>query len=84
MEDTIITLENGINYYIIDDLDYQGRKFVIGSIVYLDTDELQDDNFLVKEVVKDGDDYSVVSIEDQNLAAEVTRLLISKIQTSDH
>ena len=84
MEDTMITLENGINYYIIDDLDYEGRKFVIGSIVYLDEQELQDDNFLIKEIVKNGDQLVVIDIEDDQLAAEVTRLLIAKIQTSDH
>jgi hypothetical protein len=83
MRDSIVTLENGINYYIYEDLDMNGKKYVIGSMIDVYNQDLDTDNLLVKEIVKDGDSYAVTSIEDEKIAQEVSKLLISKIQVSN-
>ena len=77
-KDKIITLDNGIEYLIINQFDFDNRRFVVGTMVDTEKDLIDQENLLIKEIVTiDGEDH-IVSIEDQKTLDTVTRFLASK------
>lgn len=77
-KDKIITLDNGIEYLIINQFDFDGRRFVVGTMVDTEKDLIDKENLLIKEIVSiEGEDH-IVTIEDQKTLETVTRFLGSK------
>ena len=77
-KDKIITLDNGIEYLIINQFDFDGRRFVVGAMVDTEKDLIDKENLLIKEIVSiEGEDH-IVTIEDQKTLETVTRFLGSK------
>ena len=76
--DKVIELDNGVNYYIIEEMDVKNRKFILGKIVDLETDKVKDNDLIVKELVNTNDGVITVNIEDSKEAEAVTKLLLEK------
>lgn len=80
IKDRIIELENGTNYYILDDITYMEKKYVLAAECDLEKDLVKEDKYIVMELKINNNDLYIVNIEDNNLANIVTKLLIEKIK----
>ena len=79
IKDRIIELENGSNYYILDDITYMQKKYVLAAECDLENDSVNEDKYIVMEIKINNNDLFIVNIEDDNIASIVTKLLIEKI-----
>lgn len=79
IKDRIIELENGSNYYILDDITYMQKKYVLAAECDLEKDSVNEDKYIVMEIKINNNDLFIVNIEDDNIASIVTKLLIEKI-----
>lgn len=78
IKDRIIELENGTNYYILDDITYMQKKYVLAAECDLKNDSVNEDKYIVMEIKINNNDLFIVNIEDDNIASIVTKLLIEK------
>ena len=80
MKDTIISLDNGVNYYILDQLNYFGNLYVIGTLMDMVNLTVDENNLMVKRLIVEEDGgQRLESIDDPVEAQAVTELLLSKI-----
>lgn len=80
IKDRIVELENGINYYIIEDITYQDKKYVLCSMCDLKNDKVINDDYIVMELNINNSELFMNNIEDDTIATEVTKLLIQKVR----
>ena len=78
LKDKIVKLDDGRSYLVITDLSYADRLFVMCSEVDLEKDTINEDEFVVREVVANGDDVNLISLKDDQELEAVTKLIISK------
>ena len=79
IKDRIIELENGSNYYILDDITYMQKKYVLAAECDLENDSVNEDKYIVMEIKINNNDLFIVNIEDDNIARIDTKLLIFKL-----
>ena len=80
LKDNIITLDNNVSYYILQDMNYNGRKYVLAAQADLEKDNLDTNELIVKEIVSEGDGLITADIKDQEEAERITKVLITKFQ----
>jgi len=80
LKDNIITLDNNVSYYILQDMNYDGRKYVLAAQADLEKDNLDTNELIVKEIVSEGDGLITADIKDQEEAERITKVLITKFQ----
>lgn len=80
IKDRIIELENGVNYYIIDDITYMQNKYILAAECNLENDTVKDEKYIVMEVKIKNNDLYIVNIEDDEISKIVTKLLIEKVR----
>ena len=80
IKDKIIELTNGVNYYILDEISYNNRKFILAAECDLENDTVNEDKYIVMELKINKNDLYIVNIEDDDLAKIVTKLLIEKVK----
>ena len=79
LKDSVVRLADGSQLYIIEDLDFAGRKFILGADVNVQRDEIDAENLVFQEVIiKDGEP-TIVPIENDAEAESFGKLMISKI-----
>ena len=82
IKDRIIELENGCNYYILEDINYNQKKYVLASLCNLEKDYMDEDNYIVLEVNINNNDLYLNHITDTSIVSTVTKLLIEKTKRS--
>lgn len=80
IKDKIIELTNGVNYYILDEISYNNRKFILAAECDLEKDELKEENYIVSEIKVEGTDLVTADIEDEELSQTITKMLIEKVR----
>ena len=81
MKDKVIEIGNQDNIYVIEELDYQNKKYILGAKCDLEKDELQKDELVLMEVsFKDGE--LVVKDVDDEMAVTVTELIQQKMRAN--
>lgn len=83
IKDKMIELTNGINYYILEEISYNNKKYVLAAECDLDKDEVNEDKYIVMEIKVEGTDLTTADIEDNELAQTITKMLIDKVRTSN-
>lgn len=78
IKDRIIELENGINYYILEDINYNEKKYVLAAECDLENDDVKDEKYIVLEVNVNNNDLLISNIKDDDVAIIVTKLLLEK------
>ena len=68
VKDKIIELENGINYYILEETSYNDRKYVLAAVCDLEKDDLNTEDFIIMEIKIVDNNLMTANIEDDNLA----------------
>lgn len=81
MKDKVIEIGNQDNIYVIEELDYQNKKYILGAKCDLEKDEVQKDELVLMEVsFKDGE--LVVKDVDDEMAVTVTELIQQKMRAN--
>ncbi|MCR4581322.1 MAG: DUF1292 domain-containing protein [Bacilli bacterium] len=81
MKDTIISLDNGVNYYILDELNYFENYYVVGAMMDMSKMTIDDENLVVKRLIKENGEQRIESIEDPVEAEAVTKIIFSKLHS---
>lgn len=82
MKDIILKLKNGKDYYILEELSHNNKKYALATECNLEKDEINEEELVVMEVKVIDDDLIVDEIYDDNIADEVVMLFKEKIQNN--
>ncbi len=80
MKDKIISLKNGDSYYIIDEIDYLGKKYAYGIPCNLKNESLNEETAIIMELKTEQNQIIVDEIYDDEIALEVLKLFQKKFQ----
>ena len=80
VKDKIIELENGINYYVIEEIDHNDKKYVLAAMCDLEKEEVNEEDYIVMEIKIEDDALVTNNINDDNIARIVTEKLIEKVR----
>lgn len=80
IKDKIIELESGINYYVIEEISYNNKMYLLAAECDPEKDTVKEDNYIVMEVKLDNNELITTNIEDDNVAAIVTQKLLEKLK----
>lgn len=84
MKDKIIELNNGKNYYVLEDLTLDDKYYIYCSLVNEVNETVDENNFVIVEVRKKVDgSYSLIDIDDENDIFLITNLFLNKIKKSE-
>ena len=78
MKDRIVELDNGTQYYIVEELNDNGKKYVLLSQCDLKKDYISVEELEVKEAVMTDDGINIQNIRNENMLEELTVRLIAK------
>lgn len=79
VKDNVITMENGQSYYIIEDVEYKGKKYVLSVECNLDLDIVNEDDYLIMELQLIDNDLVIKNVNDIEIAKIVSNMLLSKV-----
>ncbi|MBR3161118.1 MAG: hypothetical protein IKF19_00100 [Bacilli bacterium] len=79
MKDRIITLNSGINFYIIEELEYQNKKYILGSKCDLKKEIINQEELDLFEISIKDNNLVLNNVEDKT-AQIITSIIIEKIQ----
>ena len=80
IKDKIIQMENGLNYYVLEEVEYNNKKYVISVECDLDKDDIKEDDYLIMEVALSGNDIVIKNVNSEKVAKIVSSILLEKIQ----
>ena len=78
VKDKIIELDNGVSYYILEELSHNDKKYILAAECDLEKDEINTEDYLIIEIAIEGENLVTKKIEDEVIAQEITKLLIEK------
>lgn len=84
IKDKIVELENGVSYYVLDEIIYNNKKYILTIECDLKKDEINENDYFVMELKIDGNDIIFSPITDNKLAMDVTELLIKKVRSNQN
>lgn len=83
VKDKIIQMDNGKSYYTLEEVEYNGRKYLLTVECDIEKDELvNEDDYHIMELTFDNSDLVIKRVEDDNLAKTVAVMLIEKVRSS--
>jgi hypothetical protein len=80
VKDKIIELENGTNYYVIEEIDHNDKKYVLAAMCDLEKEEVNEEDYIVMEIKIEDDALVTKNINDDNIARIVAEKLIEKVR----
>lgn len=83
IRDKLIELTNGINYYILEEITYNNKKYVLAAECDIEKETVNEENYLVMEIKLENNDLVTADIEDDNEAAIITKMLLEKVRSSN-
>ncbi len=81
MKDSVIQLKTGVQYYILEELEYKSKKYAYALQCNLETDTIDEENHIIMEIRMENDNMIVDEIQDDNLAIEIAKEFQKKFQT---
>lgn len=83
IRDKLIQLTNGINYYILEEITYNNKKYVLAAECDPEKETVNEDKYLVMEIKLENNDLVTADIEDDNEGAIITKMLLDKARSSN-
>lgn len=80
MKDIILKLKNNKDYYILEELSHNNKKYVLATEYNSEKEKLNENNLVIMEVKLVNDELIVDEINNDIEAEEVTLLFKKKIQ----
>lgn len=82
VKDKVIQMEDGKNYYVLEEVEYLNRKFLLSLECDLDKDTINEEDYLVMELVLENNDLVIKRVLDENITKTVVVMLLQKIRNS--
>lgn len=81
MKDSIIQLNNGKNYYVLEEIEYKNRHFILTTECDLEKDKIKNGNtlYLMERKVENSQEI-IAEVIDDELATEVTKKIMNLYQ----
>ena len=83
IKDKIIEMDNGKNYYVLNDVEYQNKKYLLTIECDIEKDEIVDEDYLVMELDIVDNELAIKQIKDDKIAMIVTDMLLKKVKNSN-
>ena len=83
IKNKIIELNDGINYYVLEEISHDNKKYILTVECDLENEDLNNDEFLVMEIKISGTDLITSPIEDDELSKLITKMLLDKIKNDN-
>lgn len=80
VKDRILDLKNGVSYYILEEVIYGDKKYVMACVCDTKSNYVNEDDYIVMEIAINNDDLVLENIKDLEVAKVVTKLLIEKVR----
>ena len=82
VKDKVIQMEDDKNYYVLEEVEYLNRKFLLSLECDLDKDTINEEDYLVMELVLENNDLVIKRVLDENITKTVVVMLLQKIRNS--
>lgn len=82
MKDKIINIASGEQYYILEELNYQDKKYILGTFCDVEKDQINEEELVLFNVNIKDNDLIINNVNDQQLAQTVTEKILDKIRNS--
>jgi len=82
IKDKMIELDNGVNYYILEDLTYNNKRYALAVECDLEKEEMNDEEYIVMEIKLDNNDLITADIENDEEAALISKMLLEKVRNN--
>lgn len=79
LKDKIVQDENGIQYYVLEELVHNNKKYIMALECDLDNDLVNKDDYVILEVVVNKDDLVLKNIDNDELIKVLVGLFFNKI-----
>lgn len=83
IKNKVIELNDGINYYVLEEVSHDNKKYILTVECDLENENLNADEFLVMEIKISGTDLITSPIEDDELSKLITKMLLDKIKNNN-
>jgi len=80
MKNRILEINNDKCLYVLERTNYNDKNYILGALCNLDNNRLDVANLLVREVLDEGSSIRIKSINDEDLAYDITNILINKFR----
>ena len=82
LKDKVVQDENGIQYYVLEELVHNNKKYIMALECDLDNDLVNKDDYVILEVVVNNDDLVLKNIDNDELIKVLVGLFFNKISNS--
>ena len=82
MKEKIISISSGEQYYILEELNYQDKKYVLGAQCDVEKEQIEEQELVLFNVDIKSEDLVINNVNDQQLAEIVTGKILDKIKNS--
>ena len=82
LKDKVVQDENGIQYYVLEELVHNNKKYIMALECDLDNDLVNKDDYVILEVVVNKDDLVLKNIDNDELIKVLVGLFFNKISNS--
>ena len=80
IKDKIIQMDDNRNYYVLEDTEYKGKKYILALECNLDNDIINEDDYFVMELDVNGENLYIKHVEDDEIAKMVIELLLDEVR----
>ena len=80
MKDKIIELNNNKNYYVVEEIEYNNKKYILCSKTDIKDEKIDTKNLCVCELDLIDDKIAVKDIENEEEAIIISKMLVDKLQ----
>lgn len=82
VKDKVIQMDNGKSYYVLEEIEYQGKKYILTLECDLEKDMVNEDDYFAMELAIENGELNIKKIDDNDIAKVVVGMLLSKMQNN--
>lgn len=82
VKDKVIQMDNGKSYYVLEEIEYQGKKYILTLECDLEKDMVNEDDYFAMELAIETGELNIKKIDDNDIAKVVVGMLLSKMQNN--
>ena len=83
MKDKIIEIKEGTNFYVLEELKYNDKKYIFGAKCDLEKDTIEENNFIIQEVTIKDNQLVLNDLENEEEAKIIANMFIEKIGNAE-
>lgn len=80
LKNKIVVLNDKKEYYVLDELDHHGKKYLFLSLYHANDESIDENQFLVVELKLENANLTFHDIEDQNEAERISAMFLEKMK----